>query len=178
GSLEDELRAMLQHLGAAPSPALLQELAEREIAGWASAVTLYPETVPALAALRERDLKLGLLSNCSAQGDLLARIGLAPYFDAVTLSCEVGAMKPDPAVYHHASEALGVPLEQTMFVADGAFTELDAARALGMVTVKIEQPHQSGDYGTSTSFDYQISKLTDVLALLDRPAPPRSTSVR
>ena len=53
-----------------------------------------------------------------------------------------------------------------MFVADGAFTELDAAKSLGMVAVKIEQAHQSGDYGTSTSFDHRVGRLTEVLDLL------------
>lgn len=171
GGLEDELRTMLRQLGADPSPALIRELAETETAGWASAVTLYPETLPTLTTLRERGLKLGLISNCSAQaGDVLSRIGLAPYFDALSLSCEVGVMKPDPAIYHHAAEALGEALTASMFVADGAFTELDAAKALGMVAVKIEQPHQSGDYGTSLSFDHGIRQLTEVLALLDPPA--------
>ena len=176
GGLEDELRTMLQQLGADPPPALIRELAEIETAGWASAVTLYPETVPTLAALRERGLKLGLISNCSAQaGDVLARIGLAEYFDALSLSCEVRAMKPDPAIYHHAALALGVPLTESIFVADGAFTELDAATSLGMVAVKIEQAHQSGDYGTSTSFHHQITQLTEILALLDAPADSQAS---
>lgn len=170
GGLEDELRTMLRQVGGAdPSPALLRELAEREIAGWASAVILYPEAIPTLAALRARGLKLGLLSNCSAHGDLLTRIGLASYFDAVILSCEVGAMKPDPAIYQRAATVLAAPLTESMFVADGAFSELDAARALGMVAVKIEQAHQSGDYDTSATFDHRIERLDEVMALLDRP---------
>ncbi|MCC7371262.1 MAG: HAD family hydrolase [Chloroflexi bacterium] len=167
GGLEDELRTMLRQAGADASPALLRELAEREIDGWVSAVTLYPETLPTLAALQDRGYALGLLSNCSAHGDLLERIGLAPYLSAVVRSCEVGVMKPDPAIYQQAVEALGVPVAETMFVADGAFAELDAAQQLGMLAVKIEQPHQSGDYGTSTGFDHQIRRLTEVLALLD-----------
>jgi putative hydrolase of the HAD superfamily len=177
GGLEDELRTMLQQLGADPSPELIQELAETETAGWAGAVTLYPETIPTLKSLRERGLKLGLMSNCSAQaGDVLSRIGLASSFDALSLSCEVRAMKPDPAIYYHAALALGVPLTESMFVADGAFTELDAAKALGMVAVKIEQAHQSGDYGTSTSFDHQIERLTEVLELLDASADSQATN--
>ena len=175
GGLEDEIRTMLQQLGADPAPELVAELAETETAGWARAVTLYSETVPTLGALRERGFGLGLISNCSAQaGAVLHRIGLAEQFDSVVLSCEVGIAKPDPAIFEHACRALGVRPEESMFVADGAFKELDAAHTLGMVAVKIEQAHQSGDYGTSTSFAHRVERLTDVLDLL----PPRSPLLR
>jgi putative hydrolase of the HAD superfamily len=167
GSLEDEIRLMLRQLGTDPASALVAELAETETAGWTRAVTLYPETVPTLIALRERGLKLGLISNCSAQaGAVLGRIGLAAHFDAVVLSCDVGLAKPDPAIFEHACRALGAEPQESMFVADGAFTELDAARAIGMVAVKIEQDHQSGDYGISTSFDHRFERLTEVLDLI------------
>jgi putative hydrolase of the HAD superfamily len=167
GSLEEEIRTMLQQLGAEPAPALVAELAETETAGWVCAVTLYPETVPTLSALRERGLLLGLVSNCSAQaGAVLERIGLARQFDAIVLSCEVGVAKPDPAIFEHACQQLQVTPQESMFVADGAFTELDVAKMIGMRAVKIEQAHQSGDYGTSTSFDHRVERLTEVLDLL------------
>lgn len=167
GSLDDEIRGMLRQLGADPSPALLAELRELQLDGWARAVTIYPETLSTLDALRQRGLKLGLISNCSADaGAALARIGLAQHFDAVTLSCDVGLMKPDPAIYQHTCAALGVTPEESMFVADGAFGELDAAKALGMLAVKVEQPNQSGDFGTSTSFDHRVERLDQILGLL------------
>jgi putative hydrolase of the HAD superfamily len=167
GGLDDEIRTMLQALGIEPSPSLLGELVDLEIAGWARAVTIYPETIRLLAALRERGLRLGLISNCSADaGATVARIGLAEYFDAIVLSCEVGLMKPDPAIYEQTCARLGVTPSESLFVADGAFTELDGAKAVGMRTVKVEQPNQSGDFGTSFTFDHCVDRLDQVLSLL------------
>ena len=169
GSLDDEIRTMLWKLGVDPAPDVLADVVEMQIAGWSSAVTIYPDTLPLLAALRQRDLKLGLLSNCSADaGATVARIGLAARFDAVVLSCEVGLMKPDPAIYEHACARLGVAPTESMFVADGAFGELDAAKALGMLAVKVEQPNQSGDFGTSLSFDHRVQRLDQIVALIQQ----------
>jgi putative hydrolase of the HAD superfamily len=169
GSIEDEIRATLRQLGADPSPGMLAELRELQLDGWAGAVTVYPETIPLLTTLRQRDLKLGLVSNCSADaGATVARIGLASHFDAIVFSCDVGLMKPDPAIYQRTCAALRVTPSESMFVADGAFGELDAARALGMLTVKVEQPNQSGDFGSSTSFDHRVDRLGQILAILEQ----------
>lgn len=172
GTLEDEFRIMLRQLGADPSSDLVAELVRTETAAWAAAVTLYPEAAPTLAALRARGLRLGLITNASAQaGGVLEQIGLGHCFDAVVLSCAVGLVKPDPAIYRHTCRQLGVTPAEALFVADGAFTELDGAQAVGMVAVKIEQEHQSGDYGTSVGFDHRITRLSEVLELLDGGPP-------
>jgi putative hydrolase of the HAD superfamily len=167
GGMEDEIRSMLRGLGADPPAELVAELAELEHRSWGRAINLYPEALPTLGELRRRGYKLGLISNCSVQaGQVVHEIGLAELMDALVLSCEVGVAKPDPAIFLHACRELGVEPAEAMFVADGAFGELDAARALGMATVKIEQAHQSGNYGTSTHFDHEIERLTQVLDLV------------
>lgn len=172
GSMEEQIALMLGRLGTTPPPELVADLAQRENLAWERAITLYPEAAPVLRELRRRGFKTGLISNCSCQaGAVVHSVGLAELMHAVVLSCDVGVAKPDPEIYLHACRALEVEPAECMFVADGAFTELDAAKALGMVAVKIEQPHQSGDYGTSTQFDYRITSLTEVLGLVEYPRP-------
>ena len=53
-------------------------------------------------------MKTALVSNCShSTRPVVDRLGLEAEFDAVVLSFEVRAMKPDPAIYRAALEQLG-----------------------------------------------------------------------
>ncbi len=168
GSLEQEIAYILQRLGATPSPALVTELARIELDTWHAAVSLYPDARPTLATLKTRGYRLGVVSNCSYQaGQAIERAGLADLFDAFTLSFQVGLAKPQPEIYTHACQALGVTYAETMFVADGAFGELDAAAALGITTVLVEQEGQSRAYGSSSRWDYKVTTLAALLPLLE-----------
>jgi putative hydrolase of the HAD superfamily len=171
GALEEQIATLLARLGRPAPPVLVQELAAIDLAAWQRAVTLYPEARPTLAALKARGYQLGVLSNCSHQaGYVIERAGLDDLLDALTLSFRLGLAKPQPEIYLQACAALGVAPQETVFVADGAFGELDAARALGMVTVLIEQAHQSRAYGCSTGWDYRVESLTAVPPLVERLA--------
>jgi HAD superfamily hydrolase (TIGR01509 family) len=43
----------------------------------------------------------------------------------------VGSVKPEPAIYRHVLDGLGVPAERALLIDDRA-VNIDAARALGM----------------------------------------------
>lgn len=77
--------------------------------------------------------KIGVISN--AGKDALTQHftdkPIEQYFDAVTLSSELGVIKPDPAIYKHAARALGVEPEECLF-ADDLQKNVDGAQAVGM----------------------------------------------
>ena len=74
----------------------------------------------ALATLRSVGLALGCVSDWDiGLSWQLERIGLTHYFDAVVTSAEVGAEKPDPAVFRAALEQLGVQAARALHVGDG-----------------------------------------------------------
>jgi putative hydrolase of the HAD superfamily len=86
-----------------------------------------------LQLLRREELRLGLVSNCSLE-EVAAweRSPLAPLFDDVVFSYQVGKVKPDPAIFVLACDRLGVEPRHTVFVGDGGSDELAGATAAGM----------------------------------------------
>ncbi|MFK8112551.1 MAG: HAD family hydrolase [Rubripirellula sp.] len=75
-----------------------------------------------LQSVRDRGCGVGLLSNtCHAHFDWVRRQKYAVTdfrFDAVIVSYEVGAMKPDAAIYHAAEQAIDVPCDRILFLDD------------------------------------------------------------
>jgi len=86
-----------------------------------------------IAALRGRDVRLGLISNGFAE-DVAAWPGcaLAPSFDCAIFSCEVGLAKPDRAIYVEATRRLQVDAADTWFIGDGLHEELPGAERAGI----------------------------------------------
>ncbi|MEV0271321.1 HAD-IA family hydrolase [Hamadaea sp. NPDC050747] len=81
--------------------------------GW----TVYPDAVPTIRALREAGVAVGVLSNIG--------FDIRPHLSAwglgdlpVTLSYEVGLIKPDPKIFLRACAALGAEPERTLMVGD------------------------------------------------------------
>ena len=79
----------------------------------------YSDTRPTLEALRARGLKIGVVSNVPADlRPVFAKHGLDRLVDSFTHSFEVGAEKPDPAIFLAAAKSLGVKPSETLMVGD------------------------------------------------------------
>jgi putative hydrolase of the HAD superfamily len=95
----------------------------------------------AVIEARRSGLKTALLSNSWGLG-LYPRERFPEMFDVVVISGEVGMRKPDPAIYAHTVEELGVPAEACIFVDDHP-GHLKAAQAEGMTTVLHRTPTET-----------------------------------
>jgi len=117
-------------LGDVAREAATGELLELDIRSW----TVYREAVWEIAAaFRARGGKLAVLSN--GVTEILERVRAQRHldrtFDAVVVSCEVGCMKPDPAIFQIVLEKLGVEAEDSLFV-DDRVVNVAGAEAVGM----------------------------------------------
>jgi len=112
-----------------PDPALHDALYERHMtpAAWAP----YPDAVEVLGALRERDVRVGVVSNIGWDLRPVFRAhGLDRFVDAYVLSFEHGVQKPESKLFSIACEALGADPRATVMVGDDRRADGGAA-ALG-----------------------------------------------
>jgi HAD superfamily hydrolase (TIGR01493 family) len=109
----------------------------------ASAWTPYPDTAPTLRALRERGLRIGIVSNTAHDlRPIFHDHGLEGFIDAYALSYEVGAQKPARGIFEQACRALGAPPASVLMVGDDAVSD-GGATAVGL-QLYLLPPHTHG----------------------------------
>jgi putative hydrolase of the HAD superfamily len=116
---------------------------------------LFEDVLPALAELRARKLKLGLVSNTGRDLDrFVAHHGLD--VDAVVSSGAHGKTKPHPTIFQAALERLGVEAEAAVMVGDSIEDDIEGASTVGMRGVLLDRENRYPDVA---------EKLTDLRAL-------------
>ncbi|MFD4759316.1 HAD family hydrolase [Streptomyces sp. NPDC058439] len=110
-------QAILCYLGVAPATQLLADL-RRDVPP-ATILETYPDVVGTLQELSRRNVRMAVVSdNWPDLPELHAGLGIRQYFEAYAISAELGCQKPDPRMYYHASDALGLAPAQCMFIDD------------------------------------------------------------
>jgi putative hydrolase of the HAD superfamily len=134
------VRKLLAEFGLEVDDEQLGRFLEAEHTAWDPARRLAANTHALLESLRERGLRLGLVSNAFDPGWLLHRdleqLGLAERLDVAVFSSEVGKRKPHPAIFERALDELGVEPERALFVGDRLYEDVRGAGELGMTTVQ------------------------------------------
>jgi putative hydrolase of the HAD superfamily len=133
---------------ASESAALGHEVDGREVLGMLSG-DVRPAMVEALRRCHE-SLKTAMLTNnfVTSAGQRSAGpqdAGMGVYaqilelFDVIIESSKAGVRKPDPRFYEMACEELGIEPSEAVFL-DDLGINLKPARAMGMQTIKVEDP--------------------------------------
>ncbi len=174
GSVEGSLAWVVERMGAAVTPEQLAAAAGERLARERQFGEPRPDAVPVLRRLRERGLRIGLISDCSAElPRYFPDLPIAPLIDAPVFSFVTGHRKPEPHNYLACCAALGVAPDECLYVGDGGSNELAGARAVGMRPVHLAVPEESGGvvYGRHAGWDGEsVGALPEVLDLA-RPVP-------
>ncbi|MPZ27067.1 MAG: HAD-IA family hydrolase [Micromonosporaceae bacterium] len=174
GTAEATLRWVCDQLGVDPPADRLRAAQRARLAAvWADA-QLRPDAVSALAGVRARGLRTGLVSDCGYElPAFLPELPVAPLLDTCVYSVHIGECKPHPAMYAAACDRLGVAPEHCLYVGDGGSQELTGAVAAGMSAVRLAAADLGGHLVFAPDREFAgpvVRSLTEVVALLDRPA--------
>ncbi|HEY3517090.1 MAG TPA: HAD family hydrolase [Gammaproteobacteria bacterium] len=96
-----------------------------------------------LRELRQRGLKLGVITNGPGplQRRKLAALALDRSFDAILVSGEEGVRKPDAEIFRRALARLGVEAHEAMFVGDHPVADVEGAHRAGLLAVWMFVPY-------------------------------------
>ncbi len=130
--LQRGFNLLLEQFGST-DPALAERMFARYEAAWPQHTRLYPEIPPLLDRLAQR-YRLAIVSNGLGveQRQKIGPLGLDRYFEVVAISSEVGARKPEPAIFRHALDALGIAPGEAIHVGDDLGADIVGARAAGL----------------------------------------------
>jgi putative hydrolase of the HAD superfamily len=167
------VRRLLGDFGVEIDDDELARYLEAEHSAWDPARILAAHTHGLLESLRDRGLKLGLVSNAFDPGWLLHRdleqMGIQQRLDFSVFSSEVGMRKPHPAIFERALEALEVDAERALFVGDRLYEDVRGASDVGMTTVQaLWFRADENPYGAEP--DHQAFTQLDVLNVARRLA--------
>lgn len=143
---------------------IVPRLYARRLAEKAALLTnVEPRMFDLLREIRARQIKISVISNCSADETAgWSDAALSAVVDDTVFSHVVGLVKPDPAIYLLACTRLGVLPGESVFVGDGGGDELRGAAEVGM------RVYQAGWYVTRATEYTTIRDPGDLLPLISR----------
>jgi HAD superfamily hydrolase (TIGR01509 family) len=110
---------LLRAVGREDRPGLVAELVRQDQELLLAHARLYDDAIPFLQRLRDRGIKIAIVSNCAENTrPLLVKHGVDALADTLVLSCEVRSAKPAAEIFRCALDRLGVAAEAAVFVDD------------------------------------------------------------
>ena len=109
---------------------------------------LFPDTVPTLTRLRERQIELGIISNFDSRlFTVLRGLGIAELFATVTISSLAHAAKPSPKIFQLALEKHALDPEEALYVGDSVHDDVEGAAKVGLRAVLLDRQGKHAEAG-------------------------------
>ncbi|SES42654.1 HAD family hydrolase [Psychrobacillus sp. OK032] len=128
---------------------------------------IYEETFEVLDQLKGKYTLLLMTNGSPSLQNTKLEISpeIAPYFDHILISGAFGKGKPDPSIFAHALDLVGLHPEEALMVGDNLMTDILGASKIGMQSVWINREDKvTSDEVKPT---YTIANLRELLAILE-----------
>jgi putative hydrolase of the HAD superfamily len=127
-----------------------------------SHLQVYPDVEPTLSQLRDKGLKLGLVTNSFKQ-DLdyvLGELGLEKWFNTIACIDSCNCTKPNKEIFLYALNKLGVKPSESLFIGDSVVHDYEGALNVGIKSLLIDRE------GIIPNRYDKISSLTELLKIV------------
>ncbi|UCC91854.1 MAG: TIGR02253 family HAD-type hydrolase [Candidatus Aenigmatarchaeota archaeon] len=126
----------------------------------------YPGTVKTLIKLKEKGMKLGIVSDAPSVNAWirLVEMNIGDFFDVVITLHETGRKKPSKVPFLKAVKEIGVEPANVLFVGDWPERDIRGAKAIGMRTAFARYGSQKEV--KKSGADYELDKVEDLLRIV------------
>ncbi|MHA1423766.1 MAG: HAD family hydrolase [Candidatus Thorarchaeota archaeon] len=127
----------------------------------------YPGTHQLLTSLKERELKLGIVTDGTAirQKRKIHLLGLEKFFDSVVYTSEIGHSKLTEYPFRKVLADLDVIPKYSIYVGDNPHLDFKGAKDIGILTIRLLK----GDFKLVPKdkyIDHEINELRDLTGFL------------
>ncbi|MET0388367.1 MAG: HAD family hydrolase [Polyangiales bacterium] len=168
GTLGDILAQASVALGLDVATAVISEAAQRHLDAWTPHIQHHADAAPTLQRLRERGVKLALLSNThwpeAFHERFLERDGLAALLDVRAYTSNMQHSKPHPEAFRHVLSRLAVEPAHAVMVGDRPIDDVRGAQRVGMRG--IWRPHSTAPALGDVVPDATIQRLDELPDLI------------
>lgn len=165
----DAVIGMLKSFGTEPRPTHLERYRAGQWARHARDFVLRDGVIGTLAALQERGLHVGMVSNIDDDQltHLLAIAGIASYFDSILSSEQAQSCKPDRRIFEEALRRAGCAADEALFVGDTLVQDIAGANRAGLRSVLLWHREDRDPPADEPRPRYTIRRIPDLLGLVE-----------
>jgi putative hydrolase of the HAD superfamily len=129
--------------------------------------TMYPDTPGVLKGLKEQGYEIGIISNFDSRlFNILRGLGIAEFFDTVTISSLAHAAKPAPKIFQLALDKHAMDPGDAVHVGDSRRDDVEGARKTGLHAVLIERESQLSASASNVPTIQSLEQLPALIAAL------------
>ena len=156
----------LETLGAGGDPVLVNTLVDAYEAAERASLLRFPDAAETLQALRPH-FRLGLITNGPSrmQRAKLAALALDACFDVIVVDTEFGHPKPDPRIFAHAANQIGLAPAELLFVGNSLSADIAGACGAGWTSVWLPEVGAGRLGPDDPAPDHVITRLSELLTL-------------
>ncbi|MFJ8066603.1 HAD family hydrolase [Psychrobacillus sp. NPDC096426] len=128
---------------------------------------IYEETFEVLDQLKGKYTLLLMTNGSPSLQNTKLEISpeIAPYFDHILISGAFGRGKPDPSIFEHALDLVGLTADDALMVGDNLMTDILGSSKVGMKSVWINRENKPASDEVKPT--YTIANLRELLAILE-----------